>query len=89
MKRKQDAPASSDQAALEHQLETLRQDIRRLAPGFHPKVLIHELAEGLLAHYEHQPTAQALIDPYAVYQHLTDYWADTMQDDAYLIAEDG
>jgi transposase-like protein len=30
MKRKQDAPASSDQAALEHQLETLRQDIRRL-----------------------------------------------------------
>lgn len=30
MKRKQDAPASSDQAALEHQLEALRQDIRRL-----------------------------------------------------------
>ena len=30
MKRKQDVPASSDQAALEHQLETLRQDIRRL-----------------------------------------------------------
>jgi type I restriction enzyme M protein len=65
------------------------QRLKTLAPGFHPKELIHELAEGLLAHYEHQPTAQALIDPYAVYQHLTDYWADTMQDDAYLIAEDG
>jgi len=65
------------------------QRLKSLAPGFHPKELIHELAEGLLTHYEHQPTAQALIDPYAVYQHLMDYWAETMQDDAYLIAEDG
>jgi type I restriction enzyme M protein len=63
--------------------------LKALAPGFHPKALIHELSEGLLAHYEHQPTAQALIDPHAVYQHLMDYWAATMQDDAYLIAEDG
>lgn len=65
------------------------QRLKALVPGFHPKALIHELAEGLLAHYEHQPTAEKLIDPYAVYQHLTDYWAETMQDDAYLIAEDG
>lgn len=56
--------------------------------GFHPKDLIR-IAEGLLDHYEHQPTAEKLIDPYAVYQHLMDYWAETMQDDAYLIAEDG
>jgi type I restriction enzyme M protein len=64
------------------------QKLKVLTKGFKPKALIHG-AEGLLAHYEHQPTAQALIDPYAVYQHLMDYWADTMQDDAYLIAEDG
>ena len=63
--------------------------LKTLAPGFYPKELIHGLAEGLLAHYAHQPTAQMLIDPYAVYQHLLDYWAGTMQDDAYLIAEDG
>jgi type I restriction enzyme M protein len=63
--------------------------LKALAPGFQPKALIHELAEGLLAHYEHQPTAEKLIDPYDVYQHLMDYWAETMQDDAYLIAEDG
>ena len=63
--------------------------LKALTSGFQPKALIHELAEGLLAHYEHQPTAEALIDPYAVYQHLMDYWAETMQDDAYLIAEDG
>jgi len=31
----------------------------------------------------------ALIDNYDVYQHLMDYWAETMQDDCYLIAEDG
>jgi type I restriction enzyme M protein len=30
-----------------------------------------------------------LIDPYAVYQHLMDYWAEAMQDDCYLIAADG
>ena len=65
------------------------QRLRSLAPGFHPKALIHELAESLLDHYEHQPTAERLIDPYAVYQHLMDYWADTMQDDAYLISEAG
>jgi type I restriction enzyme M protein len=67
--------------------------LKTLARGFHPKVLINELAESLLAHYEHQQNlkdqAQALIDPYAVYQHLMDFWAESMQDDAYLIAEDG
>ena len=57
--------------------------------GMHPKALIRALAEDLLQHYEHQPTGERLIDPYAVYQHLLDYWASTMQDDAYLIAEDG
>ena len=30
-----------------------------------------------------------LIDPYDIFQHLMDYWADTMQDDLYLIAADG
>jgi type I restriction enzyme M protein len=65
------------------------QRLKALARGFHPKELIRELGSGLLAHYQHQPTTKRLIDPYAVYQHLMDYWAGTMQDDAYLIAEDG
>ncbi|WP_407713516.1 type I restriction-modification system subunit M [Comamonas testosteroni] len=59
--------------------------LKALQPGFHPKQLIAELSENLLAHY----TGQPLIDEYAVYQHLMDYWANTMQDDAYLIAADG
>jgi type I restriction enzyme M protein len=59
--------------------------LKGLVPGFHPKALIAELAEGLLGHYRGQP----LIDPYDVYQHLLDYWAETMQDDVYLIADGG
>ena len=43
------------------------------------------LAEDLLTHYIGKP----LIDPYDIYQHLMDYWAETMQDDCYLIAADG
>ena len=51
----------------------------------HPKALIETVAEELLATFRKIP----LLDAYDVYQHLMDYWADTMQDDAYLIAADG
>ena len=53
--------------------------------GCHPKEVIAALSEDLLAHY----TGKPLIDKYDVYQHLMDYWAETMQDDCYLIAADG
>jgi type I restriction enzyme M protein len=59
--------------------------LRRLNRDTLPKQIIREHAESLLAHAEGQP----LIDPYAVYQHLMDYWAETMQDDCYIIAADG
>ena len=59
--------------------------LKGLKKGFHPKAFVIELAESLLAHYEDKP----LIAPYDVYQHLMDYWAATMQDDAYIIAADG
>lgn len=51
----------------------------------HPKLLIEVLAENLLSAFAKAP----LLDKYDVYQHLMDYWAETMQDDAYLIAADG
>lgn len=56
-----------------------------LTVGCHPKNVIRQHAEALLHHAEGQP----LIDPYAIYQHLMDYWAVTMQDDVYAIATDG
>jgi len=59
--------------------------LRKLKPGFQPKALIRDLSEDLLAHYQDKP----LIDAYNVYQHLMEYWATTMQDDAYLVAADG
>jgi type I restriction enzyme M protein len=60
-------------------------ELKALDTGFAPKQLIKQVAEGLLTHYQ----GKALIDSYAVYQHLMDYWEETMQDDAYLIAADG
>ena len=51
----------------------------------HPKALIETIAEDLLAAFRQSP----LLDAYDVYRHLMDYWAETMQDDAYLIAADG
>jgi len=51
----------------------------------HPKALIAALSEDLLAAFHDAP----LLDAYDVYQHLMDYWAETVQDDAYLIAADG
>lgn len=59
--------------------------LKAIGAGCHPQEVIHELSEDLLAHYAGQP----LIDRYDVYQHLMNYWAETMQDDAYLIAADG
>jgi type I restriction enzyme M protein len=59
--------------------------LQAFGTGGHPKALIETLAEELLAAFADVP----LIDAYDVYQHLMDYWAATMQDDAYLIAADG
>jgi type I restriction enzyme M protein len=59
--------------------------LKALEPGCHPKAVISKIAEELLAHYLGKP----LMDPYAVYQHLLDYWAETMQDDCYSISADG
>lgn len=58
--------------------------LKALKPGCHPKQVIADLSEGLLKHYHGQP----LIDAYDIYQHLMNYWAETMQDDCYLIAAD-
>ena len=33
--------------------------------------------------------SQSLVTPYALYEHLMNYWAETMQDDCYLICRDG
>jgi type I restriction enzyme M protein len=59
--------------------------LKGLTIDCHPKQIIKDLSENLLSHYSGKP----LIDEYDVYQHLMDYWAETMQDDCYVIAADG
>ncbi len=57
--------------------------------GDRPKALIETLAESLLDTFRSGEAIASLIDPYGVYQHLMNYWAETMQDDAWMIVSDG
>ncbi|MEL4890001.1 type I restriction-modification system subunit M [Xanthomonas protegens] len=65
--------------------QAIRPKLVGFGQGSHPKQFIHEVSESLLAAYAKAP----LLDAYAIYQHLMDYWAQTLQDDAYLLSADG
>lgn len=56
-----------------------------IAKGGKPKALIEALSEELLETFRQA----RLLDSYDIYQHLMDYWAETMQDDVYMIVSDG
>jgi type I restriction enzyme M protein len=59
--------------------------LRAIARDDRPKALIESLSEELLDIFHSTP----LVDAYDVYQHLMDYWAETMQDDVYMLVEEG
>jgi type I restriction enzyme M protein len=59
--------------------------LRGMDIGGHPKELIGTIAEELLESFKGIP----LLDTYDVYQHLMDYWAESMQDDCYVISDVG
>ncbi|MDH0241023.1 MULTISPECIES: type I restriction-modification system subunit M [Aeromonas] len=56
-----------------------------IKPGESPKALIEEISESLLAAYAPLP----LLDNYDIYQLLLDYWHAVMQDDVYVLCQDG
>lgn len=56
-----------------------------IGPDTKPKNFIKTIAEDLLERYANKP----LIGQYDIYQHLLDYWNETMKDDVYLLVEDG
>jgi type I restriction enzyme M protein len=56
-----------------------------LDKGLRPKHEIHVVSESLLKYYDNK----LLTDKYAIYQHLMDYWTETMQDDFYELSADG
>ena len=74
--------ATSSFAAWQARNLTALQGIQQ---GDKPKALVAQLAEDLLATFKPVP----LVDAYDVYQHLMDYWAAVMQDDVYLLVQDG
>jgi type I restriction enzyme M protein len=53
--------------------------------GQQPKVIIHRISEDLLQAYADIP----LLSKYDIYQILMDYWAEVMQDDVYVLVQDG
>ena len=59
--------------------------LRELKVGDSPKGLIRDLSEDLLCRFAGLP----LLDRYAVYQCLMDYWDEVMQDDVYLVVTEG
>ncbi|MCO6492241.1 MAG: SAM-dependent DNA methyltransferase [Phaeodactylibacter sp.] len=59
--------------------------LKSLEAECHPRAVIHRISEELLQAYH----GKALVDKYNVYQHLMDYWAETMQDDLYELSADG
>lgn len=59
--------------------------LQEIAKGDPPKQLIVDISEALLQRYDDVP----LLNKYDVYQILMDYWADTLQDDIYLLVESG
>lgn len=54
------------------------------AVGDNPKSIIFNISENLLNSYANSD----LLSKYDIYQILMDYWADTMQDDVYVLVQD-
>lgn len=53
--------------------------------GSSPKELIFDISEDLLDRY----AKAKLLSKYNIYQILMDYWAEIMQDDVYMLSQDG
>ena len=60
-------------------------NLAEISVGDQPKALIAEISESLLQSYSQTP----LLSKYDIYQILMDYWSDTMQDDVYVLVQDG
>ncbi len=60
-------------------------DLKSIAVGDLPKAWIDKISHSLLASYAKMP----LLDKYDIYQILMSYWAETMQDDVYVLTQAG
>jgi type I restriction enzyme M protein len=62
-----------------------QEKLTNIAIGDKPKALIALLSEDLLKRF----VKAELLDRYDIYQLLMDYWEETMQDDVYILVQDG
>lgn len=62
-----------------------RSNLHTIEQGELPKQIIHHISEDLLQSFAQTP----LLSRYDIYQILMDYWADSMQDDVYVLVQDG
>ena len=62
-----------------------QEKLTNIAIGDKPKALIALLSEDLLKRF----VKAELLDKYDIYQLLMDYWEETMQDDVYILVQDG
>lgn len=67
-------------------LTQLEREGKALQQNFDPKAKIERWGDSLLSGAQ---GTTAAVDAYAVYEQLMNYWAETMQDDCYLISRDG
>ncbi len=65
--------------------EKTTRPLKDISTSDHPKAIIQRIADDLLA----ACADLRLIDKYDMYQHLMTYWAETMQDDSYIVTVDG
>lgn len=83
----------SDFMQYDMQLNSLFEDFKKvnhpkmnaISTDTKPKDFIKTISEDILERYGNKP----LIGQYDIYQHLLDYWNETLKDDVYLIVEDG
>lgn len=59
--------------------------LKNIDAGVNPKEVINHISEEILQAF----SSLKLIDHYEIFQHLMNYWYETMQDDIYIIAADG
>lgn len=71
--------------AFDKWLHQQQREWHQLNKGFNVKEAIDQSAQTILNHFENN----ALVNRYAMYQHLMQYWNEVMQDDFYSIALDG
>lgn len=62
-----------------------RSNLHAIEQGEQPKQIIHRISEVLLQSYAQTP----LLSKYDIYQILMDYWVESMQDDVYVLVQDG